>query len=222
MQLAKQALDVGVYTNNLEPMLAFWQASVGLPLSEMLPLGGGLRQHRHAIGESVFKLNHSREPLPSAPPCGITALSVAAPGAAQELADPDGNRVNLVPPGFDGIEQMRVHLSCNDVDRSMGFYQEALGLQSATAESVKCGVTELAFTPGTVAPDPEQRAIGYRYMTMQIFDVVAAHAHVLANGGTEGMAPVRLGDVAYISFVRDPDGNWIELSQRKSIVGSLD
>ena len=36
------------------------------------------------------------------------------------------------------------------------------------------------------------------------------------------MAPVRLGDVAYISFVRDPDGNWIEISQRKSITGSLD
>jgi hypothetical protein len=31
-----------------------------------------------------------------------------------------------------------------------------------------------------------------------------------------------LGDVAYISFVRDPDGNWIEISQRKSITGSLD
>ncbi|HBK11323.1 MAG TPA: VOC family protein, partial [Gammaproteobacteria bacterium] len=41
------------------------------------------------------------------------------------------------------------------------------------------------------------------------------------TGGAEGMAPVRLGDVAYISFVRDPDGNWIEISQRKSITGSL-
>ena len=45
---------------------------------------------------------------------------------------------------------------------------------------------------------------------------------VLAGGGAEGMAPVRLGDVAYISFVRDPDGNWLEISQRKSITGSLD
>jgi lactoylglutathione lyase len=33
---------------------------------------------------------------------------------------------------------------------------------------------------------------------------------------------MRLGDVASISFVRDPDGNWIEVSQRKSITGSLD
>jgi lactoylglutathione lyase len=75
--------------------------------------------------------------------------------------------------------------------------------------------------PGAVG-DITQKAIGLRYMTFQVADVVAEHNHVLANGGLEGMAPVRLGDVAYISFVRDPDGNWIEISQRKSITGSLE
>jgi hypothetical protein len=30
-----------------------------------------------------------------------------------------------------------------------------------------------------------------------------------------------MGDVAMISFVRDPDGNFIELSQRASLVGGL-
>lgn len=59
-------------------------------------------------------------------------------------------------------------------------------------------------------------------MTFQVADVVGEHRAILASGGLEGMAPVRLGDVAYISFVRDPDGNWIEISQRKSITGSLD
>ena len=37
----------------------------------------------------------------------------------------------------------------------------------------------------------------------------------------EALAPVTLGTTARISMVRDPDGNWIELSQRASIVGSL-
>jgi lactoylglutathione lyase len=37
----------------------------------------------------------------------------------------------------------------------------------------------------------------------------------------EGYAPVSLGKVARISFVRDPDGNWIELSQRASLTGNL-
>jgi lactoylglutathione lyase len=37
----------------------------------------------------------------------------------------------------------------------------------------------------------------------------------------EGLAPITLGDVARISMILDPDGNWIELSRRASIVGSL-
>ena len=51
-------------------------------------------------------------------------------------------------------------------------------------------------------------------MTVQVFDMVAAHAQILARGGTEGMAPVRLGDVAYISFVTDPDGYEVEILER--------
>ena len=45
---------------------------------------------------------------------------------------------------------------------------------------------------------------------------------MLAKGGREALAPVTLGTTARISMVRDPDGNWIELSQRASIVGSLE
>ena len=38
----------------------------------------------------------------------------------------------------------------------------------------------------------------------------------------EGTVPaVTLGKTARISFVRDPDGNWIELSQRASLTGPL-
>jgi hypothetical protein len=44
---------------------------------------------------------------------------------------------------------------------------------------------------------------------------------VLTSGGREALAPVTLGTTARISMVLDPDGNWIELSQRASIVGSL-
>ena len=85
-----------------------------------------------------------------------------------------------------------------------------------------CGASRLCLTEGAVTTDPAQRASGYRYLTVQVYDVTGTHANVLALGGREGSAPVRLGEVAYISFVRDPDGNWIEISQRKSITGSLD
>jgi hypothetical protein len=39
---------------------------------------------------------------------------------------------------------------------------------------------------------------------------------------SEARAPVTLGSTARISMVRDPDGNWIELSQRASLTGSLE
>ncbi len=42
------------------------------------------------------------------------------------------------------------------------------------------------------------------------------------HGGREAMPPTTLGTTARISMVRDPGGNWIELSQRASITGSLD
>lgn len=33
---------------------------------------------------------------------------------------------------------------------------------------------------------------------------------------------MRLDDFAKFSMIRDPDGDWIELSQRAELVGSLD
>ena len=45
---------------------------------------------------------------------------------------------------------------------------------------------------------------------------------MLSHGGREAVAPVTLGTTARISMVKDPDGNRIELSQRASIVGSLE
>ncbi len=70
-------------------------------------------------------------------------------------------------------------------------------------------------------PTHQRDGLGIRYLTVQVRDVEAAHAHAVGRGCTEGLAPIRLGDVAYISFVRLPDGDWVELSQRASLTGPL-
>jgi lactoylglutathione lyase len=220
--LAKAALDVGLFTHQREPMLAFWQQQVGVAFSELLPLGAGLQQHRHAIGDSVLKINHSREPLAYAAAGGIRELLIARAevSAPRTLTDPDGNRVTLVPPGE--VEQIRVELTVSDLAAHRRFYGEALALPARDHRTFLCGASQIRLTEGDAARDPQQRAAGYRYLTLQVYDVQAAHAAILAAGGREGRPPMRLGDVASISFVRDPDGNWIEVSQRKSITGSLD
>lgn len=63
---------------------------------------------------------------------------------------------------------------------------------------------------------------GWRYITFQVFKVGDEHARILERGGREALKPTTLGTTARISMVRDPDGNWIEISQRASITGSLE
>ena len=69
--------------------------------------------------------------------------------------------------------------------------------------------------------DPIRQARGWRYITLQVADIDAVHDELRGKGVREGLAPVTLGEVARISMILDPDGNWIELSRRASIVGSL-
>ena len=221
IELAKPALDVGLFTNDREGMLEFWQHRAGVEFSELLPLGGGVQQHRHAIGDSVLKINHSRDPLEEAPAGGIRRLIIARPGIeTMDLEDPDGNCLTLVPAGE--VEQIRLELVVTNLAAHQEFYGTALGLPALDDATFRCGASQIRLREGDAVNDPVQRARGYRYMTIQVFDVRACHREILARGGREGRAPVKLGDVAHISFVRDPDGNWIEVSQRKSITGSLD
>ena len=142
------------------------------------------------------------------------------------MADPEGNRVTLVPKGMYGIERIGIRLGVRDVATHRRFYREALGLPEAApadgAATFLAGDTVLIVEQAADAPDDAAfEGKGWRYITFQVFEVDREHAHVLAQGGREARAPVTLGTTARISMVRDPDGNWIELSQRASLTGSL-
>lgn len=225
MRIAKPRFDFGLYTNQLEPQLVFWQREVGLPFEEVLPVGGGVRQHRHGLNGSVFKLNHSRDPLPVRTPCGYRELAIAREGLAAPVAltDPDGNRVRLVPHGYEGIVGIEVSLGVRDPNAFEEFFGAALGFVRMAKGRYRFGDSLLSFEKDSAAGrSGPMRAPGFRYLTLQVHDVDIAHAEVLAAGGEEGHPPRTLGTTARISFVRDPDGNWIELSQRASLTGSLD
>jgi lactoylglutathione lyase len=57
---------------------------------------------------------------------------------------------------------------------------------------------------------------------VQVWQVDEMHQALLDRGAIEGRAPVTLGSTARISFIQDPDHNWIEVSQRASLTGSID
>ena len=224
LHLAKPRVDLGLHTNDRDAMLAFWQDEIGLPYDHMLKLGGGRQQHRHDLLGSVLKINHVRDPLPTAPRSGYRELLIARAGLgeSESLTDPDGNRITLVPPGLHGIERIGVRMGVRDVAAHRRFYAETLGLEAVGDDAFRCGDSVLLVEADPdAAGDVVYQAAGYRYITIQVFDVDAEHAGILARGGTEGRAPATLGTTARISFVRDPDGNWIEISQRASLVGPL-
>ncbi len=225
MRLAKDRIDVGLFTNNTAAMLDFWQQTVGLPFEELLPVGGGLRQHRHAMNGSVMKINSVRDPLPAdASPSGYSELLITRDGLdrPKRLVDPDGNTVTLVPKGYDGIEGIAVRLTVRDSAAFRDFYGRGLGLSPAGVNRYRCGDSLLIFDEDAqFEPGGERQAKGFRYLTVQVWDVDLEHREMLERGVTEGSPPVTLGTTARISFIRDQDGNWIEVSQRASLTGPL-
>lgn len=224
MDLAKSCIDIGVFTNRRDEMLAFWQNQVGLPFDHLAKLGGGVQQHRHHMNGSVFKLNHARDPLPAEPPSGYRELLIARDGITERrtLTDPDGNRVTLVPSGEDGITGIGFKLGVRDPAAFDNFYGQVLGFEPDGANAYRVGNSKLMFEPDPIAVRTgDWRAPGYRYFTVQIFEADKEHAAILARGGEQGQEPRTIGTTARYSFVRDPDGNWIEISQRAELTGTL-
>jgi catechol 2,3-dioxygenase-like lactoylglutathione lyase family enzyme len=227
MRLAKNVIDIGLSTNQLEPMLHFWQHDAGLRFDHVLPIRRGQKQYRHDAHGSVIKLNHHREQLADAAQSGYRELVIAREGveAPRAMVDPDGNRVRLLPPGYNGVTQIAVAMAVRSLEQHRKFYGDILGFAeqawpNGTAfrlgESLVCLEEDAAATV-----DPVRGARGWRYITLQVADIDAVHDELRAKGVREGLAPVTLGEVARISMILDPDGNWIELSRRASIVGSL-
>lgn len=228
MNLAKPCIDIGLFTNNIEAMLDFYQNEVGIAFDHALPLGEGRMQHRHDLMGSVLKINASRTPIEKMPPAGYDEILIAREGllGPKHMTDPDGNKVTLVPTGLFGVHQIGIKLKVRDANAHRRFYVLVLGLPDVPEEggnSFYCG--ESVIMVETAADAPSEATIegtGLRYITAQVFKADAEYNAIIARGGREGRPPVTLGNVARFGFVRDPDGNWIEISQRSSLAGSLD
>lgn len=224
MRLAKPCIDVGIMTNRGEEQLAFWQQEVGLTFEERLPVRRGFVQMRHGMNGSVFKLNVVEAPIPEAPPSGYRELWIARDGVGEprELDDPDGNRVVLVPPGHRGVTGIAILVAVRDQAAHRAFYCDALGLTEEAPGSYRCGTSLYVTREHADAPlDVTRDGRGYRYTTVQVFDCDTETAGIVSRGGALGMPAITMGTTARFSFVRDPGGNWIEISQRASLTGPL-
>jgi lactoylglutathione lyase len=214
IQFAKPAFDVGFATNNIDGYTAFWSDTVGLPYDHRAKLGGGFHQHRWTLGDSIIKVNHTRTALSDMPPSGYIGLSIAHTDET-DLKTPDGVAVALAPAG--SID-LTLYAETHDLDAFMRFYTEALGLLPDGMDTLTLGRSRIIARSGAPARVDGWRERGLRYMTVQIFDCDGMTSALERAGVEIGMAPKTVGQVRY-SFVRDPDGNWIELSERASLTG---
>lgn len=214
MRLAKDCLDVGLYTDRYEELRAFYVDDLGLPYEELLKAGRGIHQHRVGLRGSVLKLNSSREPLDDAP-TNFLQLDIAA-DEHRTAVDPDGTKVTLTPD----VEAIAIHWASSDPDRLGELLHGGFDAVTDGPGCWRVGSTRLVLQPGGGAAGP-LRSRGFRYLTVQVWDVRAEHARLLDTGWREVTAPIRLGDTAFISFVADPDGSPIEISQRASLTGPL-
>lgn len=211
---AKPAFDVGFATNAIAEYTAFWGGQVGLAYDHLAKLGGGFHQHRWRQGGSIVKVNHTQMALPDAVPGGYRRLTLASDKTA-ELLTPDGAPVTLKP---DPATDLTLHVVANDLDAFARFYGGQLGLEPDGEHALRLGRSRIVATAGDVPPVPGWREKGLRYMTVQIFDCDGLTAAMERAGVEIGQPPRTVGQVRY-SFVRDADGNWIELSERASLTG---
>ncbi len=109
-----------------------------------------------------------------------------------------------------------------DLDGSIAFYQDCLGLKLRSRLEVKENNAEIAFME-----DPHGNAIelthwrdkkqltegdNFDHVAFGVGDMNSTIERLRKQGTTIAMEPFKLkGGTHQIAFIKDPDGNWLEL-----------
>src|SRR5580700_2834244 len=115
LRLARAAFDVGLLTTDVGPMVAFWHHERRLPVERVFEPSPGVTQYKLTMHGAVLKVNHVA--AGAGPPARLGAVRllrlVDDEIVEARLLDPDGNLVQLVPPGGD-LSTFGVHLAVSD------------------------------------------------------------------------------------------------------------
>jgi lactoylglutathione lyase len=113
-------------------------------------------------------------------------------------------------------------LNVSDLDRSIHFYTTKLGLKLTSRREVKQNNAEIAFfkdeSGGAIElthwRDKKSLVEGdnFDHIAFAVDDVAAEIERLRAGGVAVAMEPFSLqGSTSKIAFIKDPDGNWLEL-----------
>ena len=118
-------------------------------------------------------------------------------------------------------------LNVSDLDRSIGFYTRFIALKLVSRRDVKQNNAEIAFLQDeggaaielTHWRDKKNLVEGdnFDHIAFAVKDVRATVDELKRNGVTIAMEPFSLGgSSSKIAFIKDPDGNWLELIEHAS------
>ena len=113
-------------------------------------------------------------------------------------------------------------LNVSDLDMSIGFYTKLVELKFVSRREVKQNNAEIAFLEDerggaielTHWRDKKTLIEGdnFDHIAFAVEDVKAAVEQLRMQGVTIAMEPFSLaGSSSKIAFIKDPDGNWLEL-----------
>ena len=117
-------------------------------------------------------------------------------------------------------------LNVSDMDRSIDFYTKQVGLQFVNRREIKQNNAEIAFLKDndggalelTHWRDKKSLAEGdnFDHIAFETENIEAKVAELRSHGVTIAMEPYSLqGSTSKIAFIKDPDGNWLELIERQ-------
>jgi len=114
-------------------------------------------------------------------------------------------------------------LNVSDLDRSISFYKSNLDLNLTSRREIKQNNAEIAFLKDDAGNAIEltywrdKRIVegdNFDHIAFDVEDVQSAVEKLRKNGVTIAMEPYSLqGSTSKIAFIKDPDGNWLELIQ---------
>jgi lactoylglutathione lyase len=114
-------------------------------------------------------------------------------------------------------------LNVSDLDRSVDFYTKHLGLKLTSRREVKQNNAEIAFMKDETGNAVEfthwkGKAIvegdNFDHIAFEVSDVQSVVKALGEAGVTIAKEPFSLqGSSSKIAFIKDPDGNWLELVQ---------
>jgi glyoxylase I family protein len=128
-------------------------------------------------------------------------------------------------PAKPGVD---IGIVISDSEKAMHFYRDTLGLKhvmdmpmpvgaGGTMHRMECGATTLKLVKWNDVPTASNppgglhTALGMRYLTIWVKNLVESTAACAAAGYNVVVQPSEIRKGVSISMVEDPDGNWVEL-----------